>query len=247
MMAPSCPQMAIGTAGWSIPRASADHFEGEGTHLQRYSRVFNCAEINSSFHRPHARSTYARWAEATPQHFQFAVKMPRSVTHDARLARPAEALGRFLDETEGLGSKRGPILVQLPPSLSFESRTAGRFFDCLRKRHQGPIVCEPRHESWASPSANETLVRHRIARVAADPPHAVAFAQPGGWDGLVYVRLHGSPRIYWSSYPPEYLDRLAAMLRGRKCAAWCVFDNTASGAAIENAWDLQHRSRDGCG
>ena len=231
--------MWIGTAGWSIPRASAYRFGDEGTHLQRYARSFGCVEINSSFHRPHARLIYARWAETTPKDFQFAVKMPRSVTHDGRLVRPAEALERFLGETEGLGSKRGPILVQLPPSLTFESRVAARFFDCLRKRYEGPVVCEPRHVSWASPAADRMFVRHCVARVAADPPHAPAFALPGGWDGLVYLRLHGSPRTYWSSYSPAYLESLASAMRDWKAPAWCVFDNTASGAAVENAWSLR--------
>lgn len=232
---------SIGTAGWSIPRVSGHRFEGEGTHLQRYSRVFSCAEINSSFHRPHAPSTYARWAEATPDHFMFAVKMPRTVTHDARLEKPAEGLRRFLEETAGLAGKRGPLLVQLPPSLSFESRVVGRFFECLRKRYEGLVVCEPRHDSWTSASAVKLLVRHRVGRVAADPPLSPALALPGGWDGLIYLRLHGSPRIYWSAYPREYLDALATMLRGLKAPAWCIFDNTASGAAIENAWDLSER------
>jgi uncharacterized protein YecE (DUF72 family) len=230
----------IGTAGWSIPRASAHHFAAEGTHLQRYARVFSGVEINSSFHRPHARSTYVKWAEATPEHFRLAVKMPRSVTHDGRLVRSGEAVDRFLDETAGLGVKRGPILVQLPPSLHFESRIAGRFFDYVRKRYEGPVVCEPRHDSWDSPGANAMFVRLSVARVAADPPHAPAFARPGGWDGLVYLRLHGSPRTYWSSYPLEYLERLAATMRALNAPAWCVFDNTASGAAIENAWTLRN-------
>lgn len=238
--------ISIGTAGWSIPRASALRFAAEGTHLQRYARVFSGVEINSSFHRPHAPSTYAKWADATPGHFRFAVKMPRSVTHDARLVRPAEALDRFLDETGGLGLKRGPILVQCPPSLDFDGRVVRRFFDALRKRYDGPVVCEPRHESWTSATAEAVLRRYRIARVAADPPPAPAFAQPGGWDGLLYFRLHGSPRVYWSSYTPEFIVRMAADLGDPASPAWCVFDNTASGAAIEmprTCINCSHRGR----
>jgi uncharacterized protein YecE (DUF72 family) len=233
--------IVIGTAGWNIPVRSRQRCPGEGTHLQRYSRCFRGAEINSSFHRPHARTTYQKWAAATPDEFRFAVKLTREITHDARLVRPSALLERFLDETSGLGHKRGPILVQLPPSLAFDARIAGRFFDDVRRLYDGPLVCEPRHATWALPRAEEMLARYRVARVAADPPRVPAFGEPGGWDGIVYFRLHGAPRTYWSPYSTQYLDTLASTLRTAYSAAvWCVFDNTASGVAIENALELQH-------
>lgn len=231
-------QLFIGTAGWSIPRASGHRCEGEGTHLQRYARVFRCAEINSSFHRPHGATTYAKWAAATPADFRFAVKVPKRITHEQRLRRSRAALEQFLDETSGLGSKRGPLLVQLPPSLEFDARVAGRFFALMRSLHAGPIVCEPRHPSWFG-SAEALLVRYQAARVAADPPPAPGANTPGGWRGLTYFRLHGSPRTYWSSYSPAALDDIAQFMRQCSGERWCVFDNTASGAALENAWQLQ--------
>ena len=230
----------IGTAGWSIPRASANRFDGQGTHLERYARLLHCAEINSSFHRPHARATYAKWAASTPPGFRFAVKLPRAITHDQKLRRSRLPLERFLGECAGLGNKRGPLLVQLPPSLAFETRMAGRFFDLLRERYGGLVVCEPRHETWFSAVASSLLVSYRVARVAADPPPAPGAELPGGWTGVVYSRLHGSPRKYWSRYTAEYLQTLAGTLRAAQGSAdaWCVFDNTASGAALENAWQL---------
>lgn len=232
----------IGTAGWSIPRAMSGHVGGEGTHLQRYGRVLRCAEINSSFHRPHAPATYAKWAEATPPHFRFAVKVPRTITHDQRLARARAPLQRFLDESAGLGAKRGPLLVQLPPSLAFEARVAGRFFALLRSLYDGPTVCEPRHPTWFTSAANNLLVTHRVARVAADPAVVADAARPGGWPGLAYYRLHGSPRMYWSSYEDDALDALATTLRTHGVVeTWCIFDNTASGAALANALALRGR------
>ena len=230
----------IGTAGWSIPRESADRVLGDGTHLQRYARMLRCAEINSSFHRPHAAQTYAKWAAATPRDFRFAVKLPRTITHDLKLRGTRLPLERFLQESAGLGGRRGPLLVQLPPSLTFEPRTAARFFTLMRERHDGLVVCEPRHESWFSPAAEAVLVKHRVARVAADPPPVVGADQPGGWNGIVYFRLHGSPRKYWSRYSGGYIEGLAHILRraAASAAVWCLFDNTASGAALANALDL---------
>jgi uncharacterized protein YecE (DUF72 family) len=238
---PDDDAIVIGTAGWNIPRRSGERFPGEGTHLQRYARSFRGTEINSSFHRPHARTTYQKWAAATPDGFRFAVKLPRTITHDARLMRPSALLARFLDETSGLGHKRGPILAQLPPSLEFDARIAGRFFDEIRRLYDGPLVCEPRHATWALSEAGKMLTHYRVARVAADPPRGPGFGEPGGWGGIVYFRLHGAPRTYWSPYSSQCLDTLASTLRTADSAAvWCVFDNTASGVAIENALELQH-------
>ena len=231
----------IGTAGWSVPRASAHHCAGDGTHLQRYARAFTCAEINSSFHRPHSAATYAKWAGCTSAVFRYAVKVPRAITHDQKLRRARPALERFLDETAGLGKKRGPLLVQLPPSLAFEPRVATRFFALVRERYRGPIVCEPRHETWFTRAAGDLLIRHKVARVAADPAPATGADRPGGWSGIVYFRLHGSPRKYWSRYDDMFIAKLAEQIRRIAFSAdvWCIFDNTASGAALENAIELQ--------
>jgi uncharacterized protein YecE (DUF72 family) len=233
--------LRIGTAGWSIPRAMGTTFAADGTHLQRYASRLTCAEINSSFHRPHAARTYEKWAASTPLQFRFAVKLPRTITHDQRLRRAREPLERFLDESSGLGERRGPLLVQLPPSLEFDARLAGTFMTLLRSRHAGPVVWEPRHPTWFTDAANSLFVRHEIARVAADPPPASGADRPGGWPGLVYHRLHGSPRRYWSPYEPAYLQALADALAVAPVGldTWCIFDNTATGAALENAWELQ--------
>ena len=80
--------------------------------------------------------------------------------------------------------------------------------------------------------------------MAADPARVPEAGEPGGWPGLVYYRLHGSPRMYYSDYSPAYLDALAASIsaaRGRGAPAWCIFDNTAAGAATPNALDLLER------
>jgi uncharacterized protein YecE (DUF72 family) len=130
--------------------------------------------------------------------------------------------------------------VQLPPSLAFDSRVAARFFDLVRARYEGFVVCEPRHPTWLTPEADALLVRHEIARVAADPAPVTGAELPGGWKGIVYYRLHGAPRKYWSPYDGDAIATLGNALRliPPPAEAWCVFDNTASGAALENAWEL---------
>ena len=236
-------QVRIGTAGWSIPRAAAFRFDSTGTHLERYSRLFRCAEINSSFHRPHATTIYAKWRDSTPVDFRFAVKMPRAITHELKLRDARESFIAFLNQTDGLAEKRGPILVQLPPSLSFDASIVTRFLDLVRKVYDGPMVCEPRHATWFSSAVASLLDRYGISRVAADPPPVPRATAPAGWPRVAYFRLHGSPRKYWSRYDENAIAALAATVRRMSTAedVWCVFDNTASGAAIENAWELCER------
>jgi uncharacterized protein YecE (DUF72 family) len=106
----------IGTTAWAIPKAYQDAFLNEGSHLVRYANRFDGVEINSSFYRPHRLSTYPRWADDVPDHFRFAVKMPKTITHEGRLHNVAEPLLRFVGEITGLGNKLGPVLIQLPPA-----------------------------------------------------------------------------------------------------------------------------------
>ena len=227
----------IGTSGWSLPRASREAFPAEGPGLERYAARFTAAEINSTFYRPHRPATFRRWAAGVPDGFRFAVKAPRELTHVRALAEPEPIIDRFLAEAADLGAKLGPILVQLPPKLAFDPDVAAAFFDAWRARHAGGLVCEPRHPSWFGPDPDLLMAERQVARVAADPACVPAAADPGGWPGLRYHRLHGSPRMYSSSYPMDLLERLASRLRQEASAAetWCLFDNTMHGAAIENA------------
>ncbi|HEX8830749.1 MAG TPA: DUF72 domain-containing protein [Longimicrobium sp.] len=231
----------VGCAGWSLPREAQGRFPAEGTHLQRYAARFPAVEINSSFYRPHRPATYARWAESVPDDFRFSVKVPKAITHTAKLADTEALLDAFLGDAAALGAKLGCLLIQLPPKLAFDAETAEAFFRSLRERHEGAVACEPRHATWLTEPAEALLAEWRIARVAADPARAEKDAQPGGWPGLVYYRLHGSPRIYYSDYPPEYLDALAKSIAARDTPTWCIFDNTAAGAATANALDLLER------
>lgn len=227
----------IGTAGWSAPR-DLDVFPTEGTGLERYAAVFNGVEINSSFYRPHQRKTYERWAASTPVDFRFAVKVPRTVTHERRLVDYAEPVARFLDECAGLGEKLGSLLIQLPPSLKFDAGLVERFLTGWRRATTVASVLEPRHASWFTPEADALLDAFQVARVAADPAVVPDAAEPGGWPGLTYRRLHGSPAMYKTSYDDGRLEPLAARIAEEKARVWIIFDNTQFGAATTDALKL---------
>jgi uncharacterized protein YecE (DUF72 family) len=240
------PLPKIGTAGWSVPVREAARPAETGSHLERYARRLNAVEINSSFHRPHSTKTYARWAAATPADFRFSVKLPKAMTHERKLEDCGALLDRFVAEVAGLGDKLGVLLVQLPPKSVLNKRVADGFFRALRKRIAVPVALEPRNASWFSPGADAWLAARGIARAAADPTKAaladLGAGEAGGWPGLVYYRWHGAPRMYYSDYDAAALAALQRRLeqsRRSGVAAWCMFDNTASGAAFGNALSLK--------
>ncbi|HEY0589401.1 MAG TPA: DUF72 domain-containing protein [Pseudoduganella sp.] len=226
-----------------MPRADAELFPPAsfGSNLARYAALFGAVEINSSFYRPHRPETYARWADSVPAGFRFAVKLPRTITHEKRLQDIDADLDRFAAEAGALGEKLGWILVQTPPSLAFDAPAARTLFASLRQRFGGKaqIACEARHGSWFGYDATALLREMEVIRVVADPPAG----EPGPFVAThvnaAYVRLHGSPQIYRSIYESERLQQIAAWLHDQRGNALVVFDNTMSGTQIRQARELQ--------
>ena len=236
----------IGTAGWAIPAQYRERFATSGSVLERYARVLNVVEINTSFYRHHQAQTFERWAASVPRGFRFSVKVPRELTHEGELTPDRRVLDRFAEEVAGLGGKLGVLLVQLPPSLVFDAAAATRFFKAVRKRVDVPLALEPRHPSWGSPLAERLLARSRIARVAADPAPWVGAEAPAGNADLAYFRWHGSPRKYYSDYDAERLANLkrhVSAIARKGADAWVIFDNTAHGHALGNALSLKAPQR----
>lgn len=232
----------VGCAGWSISRETTVCFPGDGSQLQRYSSILGAVEINSSFYRPHRPSTYERWAASVPDEFRFSVKLPKRISHQLRLSGIEQELALFVGEAGALGEKLGCVLVQLPPSGAYVAPVADRFFSLIRQNVSCMVACEARHPSWFSSGATAMLQAHSITRVQADPPAG----QPGVFVPTTqdrYMRLHGSPKVYYSFYSEDFLTGLRTQLSREKHSAWVIFDNTASGAAIHNALSV----RGGCG
>ncbi len=247
--APSPPgPVRIGCAGWSLSRSAQGAFGQGNSVLQRYATRLPMVEVNSSFYRPHLPSTYARWAASVPDDFRFAVKMPRSISHEHRLRDAMPPLQRFLDGVLALGHRLGPLLLQLPPSLAYEPATAEGFLQGLRARTQVDVACEPRHPSWFTTEADALLSDHGVARVAADPARASSAAIPGGDRTWSYWRWHGQPQIYRSAYSEQALAGLARELElesDTQRSVWFVLDNTALGHATSNALRLQALLQEG--
>jgi len=235
----------VGTSGWSLSRELAPGSSPGLSGLVRYAEYFNAVEVNSTFYRRPRAATIERWRETTPSGFRFAVKLPKSITHEARLVGVAEEVREFCKLCEGFGEKLGPLLVQLPPSLDFDAGVAAAFLELLVRATQAGVVLEPRHPSWFEEAAERLLVDYGVARAAADPACCPAAAAPLHTRDTHYFRWHGSPRTYFSAYQPEALAHLAnAMLRARisgggRALVYCFLDNTALGAASVNALTLK--------
>jgi uncharacterized protein YecE (DUF72 family) len=149
----------IGCAGWSLPRDLWPAFPAEGSHLERYAQRFDAVEIDTSFYRPHKRETYERWAASTPSGFRFAVKLPKTVTHELRLAGAMPAFDEFLAQVAGLGDRLGCLVVQLPPSLAFDAAVVRRFLADVRQ--------EARRSCGTGAEASQLVrARGRVAAVA---------------------------------------------------------------------------------
>ena len=237
---PAAPPIHIGCAGWGLSSRVAERFPAHGSHLERYAQVFSAVEINSSFYRPHQPATYARWAASVPDAFRFSVKIPRRISHELRLRNAAAAVGGFMQEVAPLGEKLGCLLLQLPPSLALDPPAARAFFSLLADATDTPVVCEPRHATWFTKAGAETMRSVGIACVRADPPPVVG-VEPAGDPDMLYIRLHGSPQMYYSAYDGPFIEAVAARIveaRNSSAEVWCIFDNTASGEAVPDALTL---------
>lgn len=243
---PAASSVYVGMAGWSVHRSVAPPTCSPQSGLQRYAQYFDVVEINSTFYRLPRSSTLERWRDTTPRDFRFTVKLPRTITHEARLVGVAAQVREFCRLVEHLSPKLGALLVQLPPSLAFDARSVGHFLPRLVRAYPASVVLEARHISWFSERVEALLVQHGVARVAADPALCPGAAGPAGAKSCAYFRWHGSPRMYFSAYEADRLAlfahsvRQAATQRGAS-EIYCIFDNTALGAAPVNALELRAR------
>lgn len=235
----------IGTSGWSVAHAVAPASRPGLSGLERYAEYFNAVEVNSTFYRLPLPKTVDRWRDATPAEFRFAVKLPRSITHEAGLIAAEAQTAQFCELVARFERKLGPLLVQLPPRLELQARVASRFLEHLRRVSPAPVVLEPRHVSWFTAEAERLLIDLSVARIAADPACCEAASRPGAAARPSYFRWHGSPRKYFSAYPPDAISTFAAQVlamkraRGARSEIYCFFDNTALGAAAMNARSLE--------
>lgn len=235
----------IGTSGYAYRHWRAGVFYPAGLppreELAWYAGCFRTVELNNPFYRPPSAESFARWREATPDDFIFAVKVSRVISHYRRLRDVADPLDRFLGQAGALGPKLGPLLVQLPPQFQLDRSALERFLAIVPESYRW--VLEVRDPSWQVPAVYEALASRGVAlcvpvggRVQPDLVTTAAFT---------YVRMHagaGSGGRFEDEQLAQWAGRVRGLARSGK-DVYVYFNNDREGHAPRDAQRLRELLR----
>lgn len=245
------PRYLVGTQGWNYD-AWAGSFYPTGTpsldRLELYSRVFDTVEIDSTFYAMPPAERFRSWYDRTPDGFVFTVKLPRDITHDARLVNTDEVLHEFCNRASLLGDKLGPLLVQLPPDMSVRERPAvEQFVRGLPAELE--FAVEFRDAGWFDERTYDLLGGLGLAMAVSVGPWLgseraleVAAAAPGSFQ---YLRWMGAPRHQPMTAAlvagrTDDLQAWAARILSRNApVVYAYFNNDYQGHSPESARRLQ--------
>ena len=168
-------RILIGTQGWNYT-AWVGPFYPPGTRpdefLSLYARAFRIVEVDSSFYAIPAANAVRSWARRTPPDFTFTLKMPQEVTHERRLRDADDVVNEFLDRARELGSRLGPILLQMGPDFGPDELPALEAF-VPRLPRDLRFAIEVRQSRWMRPE----ILRHLLSLLAE---HGIALALSDG-------------------------------------------------------------------
>ena len=237
-------ELHIGTSGWSYNEWAGVFYPSASTNkLSFYSKVYKTAEVDSSFYAFPSKGLAVGWARYTPEDFLFSVKLPQLLTHEKKLdlSKGVEAdLVRFLGLLKPLitTGKLGPILIQLPPSYSFQS-DFGKLKQFLEV---APVdvrfAVEFRHPSWLKEEVWSFLRGRNVANVIVDepllPPDTVVTAD------FAFIRWHGHGTRPWYNYrySEKELEGWVPKVKevaSRVTKTFGYFNNHFKGFAVENS------------
>jgi uncharacterized protein YecE (DUF72 family) len=235
----------IGTSGWSYKHWQDIFYPNEirpEKYLEFYTSRFECVELNSSFYNLPRVTTVSGWMRRTPGNFRFCPKISRLITHHLRLTNIVEPLRRFFDVFAAMREKMGPVLIQLPPGLTYDRAMILGFLGLLTRQYiDYRYAVEIRHRSWMNEEFVGLLSDYNISLVIADSGTRYPYTETITTD-FVYLRFHGRNQLYASDYSEEvlktYADKIAAWLRDGK-EVWAFFNNDYHGYAVKNAFKLR--------
>jgi uncharacterized protein YecE (DUF72 family) len=222
----------IGTSGFSYPKWRGSFYPEklpEPKMLGYYAQKLRAVEINNSFYRMPTPEVIGRWAAETPAEFRFAIKSPRRITHEKKLADTAAAVERLDAGVQALGDKLGPILFQLPPFMKKDLLRLDDFLAALPKRLRPAL--EFRHESWFSDDVYACLrARHAALCIAESEDLATPLVATTDWG---YLRLRRQ------DYDQAALASWAARVTPQPWAETFVFfkhEDEGKGPALASAF-----------
>jgi uncharacterized protein YecE (DUF72 family) len=239
-------QLIFGTSGWSYKEWVGPFYRSETRMLSFYTRYFRTAEINSTFYRYPTRGMVYGWLRSSPKDFVFSAKLPRIITHKAKLSSQAHVenhLTRFLELMDPLrrAGKLGPLLIQLPPSFSVDrhGEDLATFLTMLPEDVR--FAVEFRHWSWMRDETWRMLRDHNVAYTIVDepllPPEVHVTAD------FAYFRWHGRGERPWYNYrytTDELTPWIPKVLevKDRVKEVYGYFNNHYHGYAVENCVDV---------
>jgi len=206
--------------------------------FQYYAQHFNALELNNTFYRFPELSNLQHWHNDSPKDFHFSVKVPREITHDKKFVETEDLLREFYSVLEnGLAEKLGTVLFQLPPSFDYTTERLKMLLTQMDTSFTN--VVEFRNISWWRDDVIESLRKKGITFCSVSYPRLI--------DNVIvntpypYYRFHGVPKLYNSPYDYGFLKNVVDAMDTVKevKAAYLFFNNTMSGAAIENAKTVQ--------
>lgn len=236
----------VGTSGWSYPHWAKGRFYPKGMKqgdwLRFYAEHFSTVEVNMTFYRLPTVKLVERWRDIAPDSFLFTIKLWRRITHEKRLADCGDEVRRVIEAVSALSTKRGPLLVQLPPSMRCDPILLDRFLAVLHQTAADVswrIAVEFRNTGWLCRAVHDVLDRHGAALCLADMPRCPV-TEPNAAP-FVYVRRHGPGGRYRGRYAEEHVAADAARVRqwlnqGRD--VYVYFNNDIEGHAVDNARQL---------
>lgn len=238
---PRSGQIHIGTSGYQYQHWRS-LFYPEGLPTSRwfefYGRNFDTVEINNTFYQLPSGAVFARWGQAAPSGFCFAVKFSRFGSQMKKLRDTPDPIGRFLEAARSLRDHMGPILVQLHPRWRRNEERLGEFLRVAPRRYRWAF--EFREASWLVESVYDLLRRYNAAFCIHDMLGEVDWRSTADW---VYVRFHGAAGAKYSGkYTPRALRAAAGRIEQFQRAGldvYAYFNNDADGNALHNARDLR--------
>lgn len=203
-----------------------------------YARHFNTLEINNTFYRFPEQKLFDNWYAKAPLDFTFSVKVPRIITHLQKFNNTEKILSDFYTiAQQGLKEMLGPILFQLPPQMKYDEALLQNIIKQISIFHKN--VIEFRHISWWRREVFEALQEANIVFCGVSYPGLISDAVVDL--PVAYYRFHGVPKLYYSQYEETFINRIASQINHSQVTeAYLYFNNTASGAALENAKYLQY-------
>jgi uncharacterized protein YecE (DUF72 family) len=235
----------IGCSGWNYESWRGGRFYPQGLGparwLEHYSRVFDTVEVNSTFYRLASANAVANWVRQTPEHFVFALKASRYMTHMKRLTDLGQGIERYYERIEPLVStpKLGPIVWQLPPNFR---RDEQRLESALASLPPGRHCFEFRHESWFTEDVYALLRAYGAALVIGDRKgnDFQAHELTAGW---TLVRFHYGHRGRRGNYSEAELEEWARRFERwrEETEVYAYFNNDWEAFAPRNALWLRNR------